>query len=262
MTGVLDRLAGLPISTLCIMDTEVGLQEEDMEASWMLLSWLASCFMVFGGSLPYVPQYQEILKSSSTEGFSTRVCLVLLVANILRIFFWIGKQFELTLLIQSVVMILTMFAMLHLCCSVQNTNRVSTKQHRLSDLDFRYFWKWSMFEDYLLFCFGFTVLCAVVTLLLLDSAVFVEALGSLAVMFEAMLGLPQLLQNFNNRSTKGMSVKMVLLWMAGDVFKTAYFLINESPAQFWVCGSLQILIDVAILLQVLVYSQDTRVKLG
>ena len=72
------------------------------------------------------------------------------------------------------------------------------------DLDYRYFWKWSVFEDYLLFCFGFTVLCAVVTLLLLDSAVFVETLGSLAVMFEAMLGVPQLMQNFHNRSTKGM----------------------------------------------------------
>lgn len=44
----------------------------------------------------------------------------------------IGKQFELTLLLQSVVMIIAMFAMLHLCCTVQNTNRVSTKQHRLS----------------------------------------------------------------------------------------------------------------------------------
>lgn len=244
------------------MDAEVVLQEEDMGGSWTLLSWLASCLMVFGGALPYVPQYQEIQRSSNTDGFSTRVCLVLLIANILRIFFWIGKQFELTLLLQSVVMILTMFAMLHLCCTVQNTNRVSTKQHRLSDLDFRYFWKWSAFEDYLLFCFGFTVLCAVVTLLLLDSAVFVETLGSLAVMFEAMLGLPQLLQNFHNRSTKGMSVKMVLLWMAGDVFKTTYFLMNESPTQFWVCGLVQILIDVAILLQVLFYSQDAHTKLG
>lgn len=73
-----------------------------------------------------------------------------------------------------------------------------------ADLDLHYFWKWSAFEDYLLFCFGFTVLCAVVTLLLLDSAVFVETLGSLAVVFEAMLGVPQLLQNFHNRSTKGM----------------------------------------------------------
>ncbi|CAB1417151.1 unnamed protein product [Pleuronectes platessa] len=244
------------------MDAEDVLQDEDLDASWTLLSWLASCVMVFGGALPYVPQYQDIQRSSNTEGFSTRVCLVLLVANILRIFFWIGKQFEMTLLLQSVVMILTMFAMLHLCCTVQNTNRVSTRQHRLTDLDFRYFWKWSAFEDYLLFCFGFTVLCAVVTLLLLDSPVFVEALGSLAVMFEAMLGLPQLLQNVHNGSTKGMSVKMVLLWTAGDVFKTAYFVLSESPSQFWVCSSVQILIDAAILLQVPFYTQDTRVKLG
>lgn len=43
-----------------------------------------------------------------------------------------GKQFELTLLLQSVVMIVTMFAMLHLCCVFQNTNQISTKQHRLS----------------------------------------------------------------------------------------------------------------------------------
>ncbi|XP_075938383.1 uncharacterized protein LOC142938848 isoform X1 [Anarhichas minor] len=114
--------------------------------------------------------------------------------------------------------------------------KLSSRFSEQHDLDFRYFWKWSAFEDYLLFCFGFTVLCAIITLLLLDSVMFVETLGSLAVMFEAMLGLPQLLQNFHNRSTKGMSVKMVLLWTAGDVFKTAYFVMNESPSQFWVCG--------------------------
>uniref|UniRef100_A0A3B5LKK5 Si:dkey-246g23.2 n=1 Tax=Xiphophorus couchianus TaxID=32473 RepID=A0A3B5LKK5_9TELE len=186
------------------MEAQVFIQAEDAEGSWTLLSLLASVVMVFGGALPYIPQYQEIQRSSNTEGFSTRVCLVLLVANILRIFFWIGKQFEVTLLLQSVVMILTMFAMLHLCCSVHSSNRVSTKQHRLTDLDVRYFWKWSAFEDYLLFCLGFAALCAVLTLLLLDSAVFVEALGSLAVTFEAMLAVPQLLQNLQNRCTRGM----------------------------------------------------------
>lgn len=70
------------------MDAAVVLQEEDMESSWTLMSWLASSIMVFGGALPYVPQYQEIQRSSNGEGFSTRVCLVLLTANILRIFFW------------------------------------------------------------------------------------------------------------------------------------------------------------------------------
>ncbi|XP_027887851.1 PQ-loop repeat-containing protein 1 isoform X2 [Xiphophorus couchianus] len=244
------------------MEAQVFIQAEDAEGSWTLLSLLASVVMVFGGALPYIPQYQEIQRSSNTEGFSTRVCLVLLVANILRIFFWIGKQFEVTLLLQSVVMILTMFAMLHLCCSVHSSNRVSTKQHRLTDLDVRYFWKWSAFEDYLLFCLGFAALCAVLTLLLLDSAVFVEALGSLAVTFEAMLAVPQLLQNLQNRCTRGMSVKMVLLWTVGDAFKTAYFVMNDSPAQFWVCGSVQILLDAAILLQVLLYGRDGRAKLG
>uniref|UniRef100_A0A3P9M5B6 Si:dkey-246g23.2 n=1 Tax=Oryzias latipes TaxID=8090 RepID=A0A3P9M5B6_ORYLA len=195
------------------MDEEMILQEEAVQGSWTLLSLLASLLMVFGGALPYVPQYQEIQRSSNTEGFSTRVCLVLLIANIMRIFFWIGKQFEVTLLLQSVVMILTMFAMLHLCCAVQNSNRVSTKQHRITDLNVGSFWKWSVFEDYLLFCFGFTVLCAVVSLLLMDSGVFVETLGLLAVTFEAMLGMPQLLQNFNNRSTKGMrSYCYLFLW--------------------------------------------------
>lgn len=244
------------------MDREVELQGLEMEGSWGVLSWLASCVMVCGGALPYVPQYQEIQRSSSTEGFSTRVCLVLLIANILRIFFWIGKQFEVTLLLQSVVMIMTMLAMLHICCSIQSTNRVSTKQHHLTDLDLRYFWSWSGFEDYLLFCLAFTVLCALVTLVLLDSVLFVEGLGSLALLFEAMLGLPQLLKNFQNHSTRGMSVNMVLLWTAGDIFKTTYFLVNESPAQFAVCGGVQVLIDVAILLQVGFYGQDPRAKMG
>ncbi|KAF5904734.1 PQ-loop repeat-containing protein 1-like [Clarias magur] len=244
------------------MDPDLEESIESMESSWALLSWLASFVMVFGGVVPYIPQYQEIQKTSNTEGFSTRVCLVLLIANILRIFFWVGKQFELTLLVQSVVMILTMLAMLHLCCTVQISNRVSTKQHRITDLDVRYFWKWSAFEDYLLFCFGFTMLCAFFTLLFLDWAVFVESLGSLAVLFEAMLGLPQLLQNYNNGSTRGMSIKMVLLWTAGDIFKTTYFVINESPAQFWVCGMTQILIDIAILVQVGYYGLDSRAKVG
>ncbi|XP_026099578.1 PQ-loop repeat-containing protein 1-like [Carassius auratus] len=236
--------------------------EENMESSWTLLSWLASGVMVFGGAVPYVPQYQDIQRTNNAEGFSTRVCLVLLVANILRIFFWIGKQFELPLLLQSVVMILTMLAMLHLCCSIQSRNRVSTKQHHITDLDLLYFWSWSSFGDYLIFCFAFTLLCAFITFLFLDWVLFVEALGSLAVMFEAMLGLPQLLQNYNKRSTRGMSVKMVLLWTAGDIFKTTYFVINESPTQFVVCGAVQILIDIAILLQVGYYGQDTRIKLG
>ena len=46
---------------------------------------------------------------------------------------------------------------------------------------------------------------------------------------------------------------MVLFWLSGDTFKTIYFVIRQAPIQFWVCGSLQVIVDVAILLQVVMY---------
>lgn len=39
---------------------------------------------------------------------------------------------------------------------------------------------------------------------MIDSPVFVELVGFMAVFIEAMLGMPQLMQNYRNKSTKGM----------------------------------------------------------
>lgn len=50
----------------------------------------------------------------------------------------------------------------------------------------------------------------------------------------------------------------VLLWASGDIFKTVYFVLRNAPKQFWICGILQISIDVAILGQVIFYSKKTR----
>ena len=53
-----------------------------------LLTMLSSGAMIFGGVVPYIPQYYEIFKTKNASGFSLNVCLALLLANILRIFFW------------------------------------------------------------------------------------------------------------------------------------------------------------------------------
>ncbi|XP_040266503.1 solute carrier family 66 member 2-like [Bufo bufo] len=235
---------------------------EDSVETWPVLSWVSSSVMVFGGVFPYIPQYQEIKRTSNAEGFSTWVCFVLLVANILRIFFWFGKFFEFPLLLQSLLMIVTMLWMLHLCCAVQTVNRVSTKYRAFIDFKLADFWEWSRFEDYLQFCLSLTVLGALLTYCLLDVPIFVEALGLVALLTEATLGLPQLLQNLRNKSTRGMSVQMVVLWTAGDCFKTLYFIIKATPAQFWLCGALQICLDALILLQVWFYNPQTHIKFG
>lgn len=54
-----------------------------------LVTAIATFFIVFGGVIPYIPQYREIKNTSNAEGFSTFVCLTLLIANTLRILFWL-----------------------------------------------------------------------------------------------------------------------------------------------------------------------------
>ncbi|XP_069758295.1 solute carrier family 66 member 2 isoform X2 [Narcine bancroftii] len=176
------------------------------DLAWSFLSRVATLFMVFGAAAPYFPQYRQLQKSGNTEGFSTHVCLVLLVANILRLFFWFGRHFEVTLVWQSIVLIITMLALLHLCCGLQQSSRMSTSTHLFTDFDPRYFWAWSRFLDYIQFCLAFTALCLFVTYLLIDSQLFVETVGFLALLIEAMLGVPQLCRNFKNKSTAGMRI--------------------------------------------------------
>uniref|UniRef100_A0A8C8CEI3 Solute carrier family 66 member 2 n=1 Tax=Oncorhynchus tshawytscha TaxID=74940 RepID=A0A8C8CEI3_ONCTS len=211
--------------------------------------------------------YRDIRQTQNAEGFSTYDCLVLLVANILRILFRFGRYFETPLLWQSMVVIATMLIMLDLCTNVRVATELQTKKRsftcqypppwpvpthlftRVFNLPVPsssfHFWSWSRFVDYIVN----------ITYLLLDSSVFVETLGFLAVFAEAMLGTPWLYCNYQNKSTEGMSIKVVMMWTSGDTFKTSYFLLTEAPVQFWTCGLLQVGVDITILFQVYYYSR-------
>ena len=53
-----------------------------------LINWVAAGAMIFGGAVPFIPQYLDIRRTHNAEGFSMFVCLNLIVANVLRILFW------------------------------------------------------------------------------------------------------------------------------------------------------------------------------
>lgn len=226
-----------------------------------LVKWISCGAMIFGGMVPYIPQYREIKRTEDAEGFSLFVCLTLLVANTLRILFWFGKRYEIPLLIQSIVMNMTMLAMIHLCILVRSKNQIIRgRERRFTDFDRRYFWAWTDFMSYVDFMLLFTIICSILMYLFIDHIPFVELVGFLAVFTEALLGLPQMLCNYQNKSTEGMSLKMVVMWAMGDTFKTGYFLIREAPAQFWLCGGLQVCIDAFILCQVYWYRNNPGVR--
>lgn len=55
----------------------------------ILFTWFMTAFIVVGGAIPYIFQYVEIHNRKNAHGFSLLVCLVLCIANILRILFWL-----------------------------------------------------------------------------------------------------------------------------------------------------------------------------
>lgn len=223
-----------------------------------VVTFVSSLFIIFGGVLPYLPQYLQIRKERSSEGFSTKVCLVLLVANILRINFWFGKVFETPLLVQSIIMIFTMVIMLEICVRMKKEHPLSgNKKRGFSDFDSNYFWKWTDFSDYMQFLAVFTAVTAATTSLFVKNMYYVEAVGTVSLITESTLAIPQLLKNRENSSTEGMSVKMVLLWFIGDSFKTLYFILRAAPNQFVACGSIQTAVDIMILYQVLTYEKKS-----
>jgi hypothetical protein len=50
---------------------------------------------------------------------------------------------------------------------------------------------------------------------------------------------------------------MVSMWLCGDTFKTSYFYLRHTPPQFFICGALQVSIDLAIIAQVWIYREKT-----
>ncbi|BFZ19221.1 hypothetical protein BsWGS_22259 [Bradybaena similaris] len=220
----------------------------------------AQTAMVLGGVVPFIPQYIDIWRTQNAEGFSLFVCLALLIANILRIMFWFGKHFELPLLAQSVIMIVTMLVLIQLCVSVKNKMElVASRQRRFTDFDTTYFWRWTDFLSYLEFIICFSTVIGLLTYLLISSVIYIELLGFMAVFTEALLGAPQFVRNYQNKSTAGMSKKMVGFWTCGDIFKTVYFILREAPPQFWICGMLQVSIDISIFVQVFLYRHNPNI---
>ena len=118
------------------------------------------------------------------------------------------KGFELTLLYQSLAVMVCQSAMIALCVRVKHSHRntgagIASVQRRrkFRDFDLEYFWAWDDFSSYMEFL---AVLCAgvaVPTLLAFDSPVYVESLGVLALGVEST---PQVYRNHAKKSTLGL----------------------------------------------------------
>lgn len=81
------------------------------------------------------------------------------------------------------------------------------------DFDWNYFWQWTDFQSYVDFLIAMSICLSIITFIFLHNVIFIEIIGFLALLTEAMLGVPQLVKNLKNRSTQGMRyILFVIIW--------------------------------------------------
>lgn len=219
--------------------------------------------LIVGPIIGYIPQYREISRTRHYSGFSTSVCFILLISNIMRCLSFVTIHFKEALLYQSFVMIAAQLMMLHLIVKLMSRDILPSSSPSNSQTTRPYkrgywagFWAWPSFFDYLLFLTGFTA--AFAALVLADKFYFkLPALEQTflfsATLLESTLCIPQLLANLRNKSTTGLNKKLVSTWIIGDAFKLAYYIYNKTEWAFLTCAIIQLTVDFGIIGQILYY---------
>ncbi|CAD8134519.1 unnamed protein product [Paramecium octaurelia] len=209
---------------------------------------------VLGPLIGYVAQYQLIKSQKSVGSFSIDVCAILLFANLLRIVFWYEKRFENALLYQSILMIMMQIELLRSCLTIMNKSVLKAKPDSFFDSPLNKFWRWSQLNSYIACLITFLIFVLLSSYLNLANPQYWEIIGFLSCAIEATLGLPQAIKNHSAKSVKGLSYAMIGSWFLGDAFKTFYFIVKNQPAQFVMCGVIQLSVDIWIMLQIAVFS--------
>ena len=222
--------------------------------------------MIFFTSMGYFLQGHKFKKKKSSKGFSPNLCLLLLLANIIRIFFWVGKHFSKTLLYQSITVIISQIYLIHYYLKYrENTKKEKTTEASLYEritnwketLTPSKVWNWDNEIEYYKFIFFlffiFSIICIIIGL---NNKPFFELLGTISVSIETFIELPQIKENCITKNTKNISWIMVSIWLVGDLCRTGYNLIYHTPIQMIIGGILQNIEDFILTAQVIIYGED------
>ena len=118
-------------------------------------------------------------------------------------------------------------------------------------------WQWTVPATYWQFLALFTLGLFVLHFLLAWSWYYIQLLGFLGLLIEAVLPLPQILTNAELQSVQGFRLSLMASWLAGDLSKLTYFKYGAGEGlafQFVVCTLIRLALDLFVGLQFLFYS--------
>ncbi|KAL4788495.1 hypothetical protein BJX76DRAFT_116817 [Aspergillus varians] len=233
-----------------------------------LLEYGAPIFIVTSPVTSYADQILSIHRNRSSAGFSLDIPLIMLVASILKIFFWFGDYYSLTLLAQAVLTIGVQAVLL----KVALDNRPAPGQRSgVEHIPFSgaqdkgfvrpyNFWQWDNARPYWLsmaYFVGALSFIHVVLTPISNSPAYINFLGYLGLAIEATLPLPQVIANHQSRSCKGFRLSVCAAWILGDITKLGYFFTSQQviPWAFRLCALFQFVCDSYLGVQFWMYNQ-------
>lgn len=184
----------------------------------------------------------------------------MLLASILKVYYWFGSRFSTSLLVQALLMILVHL----LCLHVALTHRPAPSHLPFQTHNQPYkrpydFWQWRQPRPYWGFLTYFTLGLLVLHLFVGQTRLFIpytDVLGAVALSIEATLPLPQLYANYTRRGCRGFRPSVIVNWVIGDTFKMWFFFASSSgevPWAFKACGVFQASCDLGLALQYLMW---------
>ena len=249
--------------------------------------------MVIAPLLAYIFQIVKFNRTKSSQGFSKFICLFLYLGNLLRIFFWLGKRFKITLLYQSIGTVFFQILLVHYFMKYQNkksylqdikvpsTNRqlrlekknninliknyiaayfsktFRPKFFSLSKIfSLRNFWNWQEELEFYKFMILILIILSVLFSLLNTSNIFLQIIGSLSATFEAVTCLPQVIENCKTKVTKNVSYLMISFWLLGDSFRFCYNLYYKAPIQLIIGMGIMVFFDIVCEIQLIMYRNN------
>ena len=229
-----------------------------------LLLFLIDVFVVICPGISYLLQVIKFYKTKSSEGFSKFICFILFTANICRIFFWLGKRFKITLLLQSLDIVLFQFYLIHLCIKFQENpgkylpNLKSKKSlfyyliHWSDTFNLKKIWKWNIEVEYYKFMCFIILILTIITSLIKNKFLY-DIIGGISAVFETMICAPQIIENYRTKNTQNVSCLMIFLWMLGDLFKLLYNVKYKTPIQMILAAAIQVLSEIIVMIQFVIY---------
>lgn len=233
-----------------------------------IIKYSADILMIFIPSIGYIFQAMKFKQTKSSKGFARFLCLLLLIANILRVFFWFGKKFSLPLLFQAIIVIISQIYLIHVYLEYQEDLPMKTEKtmneyltNWKETLSPKKIWNWNdEIEYYKFILFIIVFLSIICTVVGTKNIQFYEILGTLSVSCETFIELPQIKENCMIKNTKNLSGTMVFMWFVGDLFKTTYNLMYKSPMQMIIGGIIMNCEDIILSSQFLVYDENSFVN--